>query len=116
MQRNTSQTCSAARVGYAESAEQLERGFDARLGRTLEPFERARIAAPREDVEHRRREIDASHFRLALRTQNHALIPQTQRASRRRSACATGALIGGIKRNLLRHQMIDRSLGIEAEH
>ena len=86
------------------------------LWRTFKPVECQRIAAPREDVEHWRCEVDAPHFGLALRAQHHARVPESRRASRRGAARAAGALIGGVERDLFGDEMIDRGLGVEAQH
>ena len=51
MQRHGAQPLRNARIVRAEAAQQLERGLDAMFGRTLEPVECARVAAPGEDVE-----------------------------------------------------------------
>src|SRR4029077_6439860 len=70
-------------VKIAKLCEQLGGGVDALLRRTLEPLERARVAAPGDDVEDDRREIDAPNLRFAMRAQNVAQVPQTNGPSGR---------------------------------
>ena len=107
-------SCSCDR--RVKRVEQRQTGVDPILGRPLEPGERPRIAAPGEDVEQRRREIDAAHIRLAMRTKDVARIPQTNRASGARASRAAGALLRRIGRDPLDDEMIDRRLRIEAQH
>src|SRR5437773_1931576 len=72
-------------------AEQIESSLDPISGRVLEPLERAQIASPGHDVEHRRGQIDTPHFRLAVWTEDVALIPKTRGPSGRGAAGAAGA-------------------------
>ena len=59
-----------------EAREQRQRRVDRVLGRRLEPLERPRIAAPRDDVERRAAQVDAVDLRLAVRAQPVARVPQ----------------------------------------
>src|SRR5436190_544090 len=63
MQRNAAELV----LDRTQTREQLDRSSNAMLRRTLEPLERHRIPAPREDVEDRRREIHPLHLGLAMR-------------------------------------------------
>ena len=80
----------------AETREQRQRRVERVFARPLEPFERARIAAPRDDVQHGARQIDAVDLRLAVRPQPIARVPQTPHDARRQAAGPAGALIGGV--------------------
>jgi hypothetical protein len=104
------------RVTSMKRVELREAGVNAILRRPLEPGERPRIAAPRDDVEQRRREIDTAHIRLAMRTKHVARIPQPHRASGASASGAARALLRGIGRNPLDHEMIDRCFRIEAQY
>ena len=67
----------------------------------LEPLERPRVAAPRDDVERRARQIDAVNLRLAVGAQAVARIPQPAHDARREAPRAAGALIGGVRGDAL---------------
>src|SRR2546430_17259816 len=87
--------------------EQRERSIDAILRRLLEPFECSRVATPHDDVEQGRREINPSNLRLAMRPQNVALVPQSDRASGGGPARSARALIGRVARDPPDNEMID---------
>ena len=72
----------------------------------------ARIAAPRDDVEHRARQIDAVNLRLAMRPQPVARIPQPQHDARRQAPGAAGALIGRVGGDALGLEAVDAALGV----
>src|SRR4051794_1758309 len=93
------------RVFRAELIEQRQTGLDALLRRPFEPGKGPRIAAPGEDVEQRRREIDAAHIRLAMGTENVARIPQPNRASGLRPPRTSGALLRRIGSDPLDYEM-----------
>ena len=59
----------------SDLSQQLDRCFEPLRRRRFEPIERMRIAAPGDEIEHRRREVDAANLRLAMRTQNVARVP-----------------------------------------
>ena len=105
-----------AELDDAETNEQRQRSVDRAGGRRLEPLERARIAAPRDDVEGRAGEIDSTNIGLAVRAQPIARVPQPQNDARRDAPRAPGALIGRVPRDALGLEAVDSSLGIVARH
>ena len=92
----------------AELLEQRERGVQTLGRRALEEIERARIAAPGDDVEHRARRDRRDESPARDAAQHVARIPQSRRAARRGASRAAGALIGGVERDALGDEMIDR--------
>src|SRR6266849_8264258 len=97
----------AAAFDCAEPPKKLERGVEAIDGRPLEPFEGHRIAAPGDDVERRRREIDAMHLWIAVRAQHVAPIPEAERAAGQCAPGAPAALLRRIRSDSLEHEMVD---------
>jgi len=61
--------------------------------RRLEPFERLWVAAPRQDIEDGRREIDGRDLGLAMRPQSIACVPKPHDTPGLDTAGAAGALI-----------------------
>ena len=94
--------------------QQLQRGVDGVRARRLEPFERPRIAAPRDDVEHRRRQIDAVDVGLAVGPQAIARVPETPDGSVRDASRAAGALVGGVGGDAFGLERVDAALGVVA--
>src|SRR5581483_3151195 len=83
-----------------ENLEALEKsvgGGKSTIGGPFEPVERTRVPAPRNDVDHRTRKIDALHVGFAVRAQTIACIPRTSDDAGRFSAGAAGALIGRVR-------------------
>ena len=81
----------------AQPREQRQRGVERVLARPFEPFERARIAAPGDHVEHGGGEIDAVNLRLAMRAQPIARVPQPPHDAWRQTSGAAGPLIRGVR-------------------
>ena len=103
-------------VDGTEPAQQPQRRRQAIRIRRFEPFERARVRPPGEEIEQRRREIDARHFRFAMGAQPVSRIPQPPDQSRPQARGAPGALIGRILRHALQRQAVHTALGIVARH
>src|SRR5258708_21112760 len=99
-----------------ELSEQRHGRIEAVLRRAFKPSERARVAAPREDVERWPAQVDTAHFGVAMGTEDVALVPQSDGPAGPEATGAASALIGGIARDPLSHEMIDGRLGIEAQY
>ncbi len=97
-----------------ELLEQRDGGVDSIHRRRLEPRERARVAAPGHDVEHRPRQIDAMNLRLAVRPQSIGPVPQAQRQAGTKPAGAAGALIGRVLGNAFGLEAVHGAVGVVA--
>ena len=89
-------------------------GVERFFPRPLEPLERPRIAAPRDDVEQRGRQIDPVDLRLAVRPQAIARDPTAGAPSPAQAAGAAGALIRGVGGDALGLEAVDAAIGVVA--
>ena len=98
----------------AEPFEQRHRRIDRVLAGPLEPFETSRIAAPRDHIEHDRRQVDPMHLRLAVRPETIARVPQATHDAGRFPSRAAGPLIGRVLSDPLELEAVDRAVGVVA--
>jgi hypothetical protein len=106
--------CRTGALDKAQPGEQRHRRLERLVARPLEPLERAGIAAPRDDVEAGARQVDPVDFRLAMRAQTIARVPQPADDARRDAAGPAGALVGRIGRDALGLEAVDAALGVVA--
>ena len=106
----------AAAVHKPETFQQRKRCRDRVLVRPLEPFEGARIAAPRDHVEDGARQIDAVKLRLAMRAQPVTRVPQAAHDARPQAAGAAGPLIRGVRGDAFRLEAVDAPVGVVPRH
>ncbi len=114
MQRIADRGLRIADRDQAEACEQRQRRVERVFARTFEPLERARIAAPGDDVERGARQIDAVNLRLAMRAQAIARVPQAPHHAGRQASGAPGPLIRGVGRDALGLEAVDAAVGVVA--
>ena len=108
-----------ASIDCLECREQLPRGSDRDRRRRFVPVKRSRrprIPAPRDDIEQRRREIDAVDLGFPMLAEPIARVPQANSAPFANAPRAAGALIGRVRRNLFGHKPVDAALGVVPRH
>ncbi len=104
------------RLDQPEPLQERNRGVDRIRARRLEPVERTRVAPPRDDVEHRGREVDAVNLRFAVWPQSIAAVPQPANHTRGQTSGASSALLGGIGRDSFEDQSVDGAIGVVPRH
>jgi hypothetical protein len=97
----------AAGVHGAQAPQQRHRSINCGPCRRFKPLDGLGSSSPRKNVEERTGEVDASDFRLTMRTKTIALIPETPDLPRFDSPGATGSLIGRVLRNALELEAVD---------
>ena len=80
--------------------------------RRLEPFERQRVCAPRQQIENRSGEIDARDLWLAMRTKSIPGIPQPKDAAGPEARRSARPLVCRVCCDALERQAVDAALGI----
>ena len=86
-----------------------------RIGRgRIEPVQRPRIAAPREHVEQRARQIDPVDVGFPVRPKLRGLMPQAPRDAGPETRRPARALVGGVARDPFRLEAVDRAIRIVA--
>ena len=104
----------ARRIDGAETDQQLARVVLPVHGRGVEPLEGGQVAAPRQDREQHRRQVDAGDVRLAERAQLVALVPEADGQARTEARGAPCPLVGRIGRDPLGLQRVQRTRRIVA--
>ena len=99
-------------IRRAEAAQQTECRANSIGRRRFEPVERQRISSPREQIEDRGREVDASDFGFTMRPQPIASSPQPAHEARPQARCAARPLLRRIGRDALEREAVDTAVGV----